>query len=121
NGTNFTFSGLTITGADGFKSIYATMTDAYGNTAYANTILNKHITLPTAVLSGTPAATSPQQVLNVTVGGSLVTHYKYKLGDNTLDCTSSDGYSASFIAIATAITDDLAADGNKKLCVIARD
>jgi hypothetical protein len=120
NGTNFSISNLTITGGDGFKAIYATMTDTYGNTAYANTVLNKHISLPTAVLAGVPAATSPQQTLNVTVGGMGVNQYKYKLGDNTLDCTVSGGYGLT-TNISTSIGDDLLADGNKKLCVLAID
>lgn len=120
NGTSFNFSNLEVTGADGFKYISAIMTDAFGNTAYANTILLKHITLPAAFLSGLPAATSNQEILNVTVSGTLVSQYRYKLGNSSIDCSSATGYS-SLRSISIAITDNLGVDENKRLCVVATD
>ncbi len=78
-----------------------------------------------AVLSGTPEAyVSIDDALDVTVGGTGVTQYKYKIVDVTIDsCGSSSGYSSA-IPIATKISDSLTGYSNGDnliLCVVGGD
>ena len=77
---------------------------------------------PTATLSGQPTGLNNITTLNVTVGGSDVTHYQYKVGLSSIDCSVAAGYSADVI-VGTLITDSISglADGGIKLCVIGRD
>ena len=117
NGTNYTLSGLTLTGADGVKSLTVTILDTAGNSSQASVNVQLDSSVPTATLTGTPNANSNATALNVTVGGSNVAQYVYKVGNlATTDCANAAGYSAA-VAIATKITDALGADGDKKLCV----
>ena len=76
-------------------------------------------TPPTATLSGAPSNPSTATSLNVTVAGSSLTHYKYKVGI-AANCGSATGYSAE-IDGSTHITDTLGADGAYTLCVVGRD
>ncbi|MDA8792969.1 cadherin-like domain-containing protein [Bacteriovoracaceae bacterium] len=69
-----------------------------------------------AELSGAPNEVSTSVNLNITVGGTGITNYSYKYGDNTLDCTDSASYSANRV-IATPITDAIV-NTNNKLCVL---
>lgn len=71
-----------------------------------------------AKLSNTPKKVSSQTVLNITVGGTNVDAYTYKVGAAPLDCSVSTGYSAE-TPIATPITDDISAipNGNFQICV----
>jgi alpha-tubulin suppressor-like RCC1 family protein len=147
NSANFTFSGTDANGvalyeceldAGGYSSCTSPKnysgplseashtfnvraTDTAGNlstvASYGWTI---DVTAPTATLSGTPADPSSDANLNVNVGGAGVTHYKYALGDNTLDCTNAGNYSSE-ISETIDITSALGTDGAKKLCVIGRD
>ncbi|MFN3454356.1 MAG: FG-GAP repeat protein, partial [Pseudobdellovibrio sp.] len=57
--------------------------------------------------------------LNIQVGGSGITQYRYKLGASPLDCSDASGYS-SLISVSTPITDNLSglADGSVTLCVV---
>jgi hypothetical protein len=108
---------------DGPVSLAATLVDAAGNTGSANRALTKDTSIPSAVLTGTPASPSNAAALNTTVGGSSVTAYKFKVGPAiSLDCSVSTDYSAE-IAAATLITTSVAAqaDGNLKICAIARN
>lgn len=118
DGANFQIAGVEITGADGIRSITATILDEYGNTASDTSGVYKLIALLTAVLSGLP--NGGDEDLSVTVGGALVSSYRYKFGDNSLDCSSSSGYSASTL-VSVPITDAIGGDGPKKLCVIGID
>lgn len=60
-----------------------------------------------SVLSGLPQDISNKLSLNVTVGGTGITSYRYKVGVSyTTNCAIADGYSSER-AIATPITDDL--------------
>jgi len=81
-------------------------------------------TLPVATLTGQPTGTSSTTTLNIIVGGTGVTHYKYKIVEApyTVDCTSATGYSAD-IAVATRIQNNITAlaDGGIRLCVIGKD
>ena len=125
DGVNYSFSGLTITGADGLKTVNATIADAAGNSSQVSLNLQKDISVPTAVLSGapTPASYSNATSLAVTVGGADVSQYLYKFGTGATDCTNATGYSAA-IAIATTISINsgtMGADGAKKLCVLGKD
>ncbi|MFZ4404361.1 MAG: phage head spike fiber domain-containing protein [Pseudobdellovibrionaceae bacterium] len=84
----------------------------------------KDTVAPTATLTGTPTGTNNTTILAITVGGTDVANYKYKVGvSGSTDCSSSTGYSAS-AAIATNITHDISAitDGSTvKICVIGAD
>ena len=62
-------------------------------------------------------------MLDVTIAGTDVTEYKYKLRETaTTACSNSIGYSSA-IAVATKITDSLSglSEGATELCVIGRD
>lgn len=81
-------------------------------------------TLPSmAALSGAPSGSSSALALNVTVGGSDIAQYKFKIRENAdLPCSNSSGYGAA-TAIATPITQSISslADGSLQLCVIGQD
>lgn len=72
-----------------------------------------------ASISNEPTGTNSDNTLNVTVGGTDVQYYKYKVGTGSLDCQNSSAYSAA-IAVTVPITDSLASisDGTVKICVI---
>lgn len=75
---------------------------------------------PTAILSSLPADPSSLMSLDVTVEGTDVTQFKYKLGEaSAVDCSDSSGYSSAF-TVATAIVDSLSMlnDGLIELCVV---
>ena len=125
NGTTYSFTGLTLTGADGLKSVTATIADVAGNSSQVSLNLQKDISVPTAIISGapTPGSYSNATSLSVTVGGADVSEYLYKFGDGTTDCTNATGYSAATgIAIPISISaGTMGADGAKKLCARAKD
>lgn len=76
-----------------------------------------------AVLGGKPANPSNINDLDITVSGTNVTHYRYKVGPQaTTDCTVASGYSAE-TAISTKIVDSLnaLANQNLKICAIGKD
>lgn len=75
----------------------------------------------TAIISGAPTGTNPIETLSITVGGDLITHYAYKVGlAASTDCAIAADYSASSIAVAAPISDDISAlaDGEIRLCVV---
>ncbi len=77
----------------------------------------------TATLGGTLSVASNSSSLNVSVSGSNLEQYRYKVGVTaTTDCSDSSGYSAAK-SKTTAITDDLSAlpEGSLTLCVIGGD
>ena len=71
-----------------------------------------------AKLSNIPKKVSSQTTLNISVGGTNVDAYSYKLGAAPLDCTVSTGYSGE-VSSATPITDDISGlpNGNIQVCV----
>ncbi|WP_347358004.1 Calx-beta domain-containing protein [Bdellovibrio sp.] len=76
-----------------------------------------------AVLGGKPGNPSNVDDLNITVAGTNVTHYKYKVGtQSSTDCTVTSGYSAE-LPVSTAVTDSLLtlANQNLKICVVGKD
>lgn len=114
--------------ADGSVTICVIGRDAAGNwqteatAAYAT--WTKDTTPPVVTLSGAPNGSSSAASLNVTVNGSDVLFYKYKVGtDTTADCTSASDY-GSVTAAATPITASLSgfpAGSWAKLCVLGVD
>ena len=83
----------------------------------------KDTTAPTATITDAPTATNNASVLDVTIAGTDVTEYKYKLRVPAMQPVRFvSGYSAA-IAVATHITDNISAlaDGALELCVIGRD
>ena len=83
-------------------------------------------TVPTATLTGVPISESNVNTLAITVSAvdaSDIATYRYKVGaSDTIDCTSSNDYSAN-ISSTTSITDDLTSfdDAPMRLCVVAKD
>lgn len=80
----------------------------------------KDTSAPAAVLSGQPTGTNSVTNVNITVSGADVTHYRYKIGSGTQDC--SGGYGSETL-VGTAISEDISGfpDGNIYVCVIGRD
>lgn len=120
DGVNFEITGVEVTGVDGFRGITATITDEYANIETDMSFIQKATALPTAVLNGIPGSVSNQENLNITVGDGDVSEYRYKVGDQTLDCTVGSGYSSE-ISTNTPITDSLGSDGDKRVCVVGID
>lgn len=79
------------------------------------------VTAPTVVLTGAPSSYSSSTTLNVSISGTNVDEYAYKIGTSSLDCSQSSGYSA-LISSATNITDSIAGqpDGTIKICAIGK-
>ncbi|QDK37220.1 Calx-beta domain-containing protein [Bdellovibrio sp. NC01] len=76
-----------------------------------------------ATLGGLPTSNSNISSLNVTVSGTDVTAYKYKLGlQSSTDCSDSADYSSE-IAVATHITNALSSytNQNLRLCVVGKE
>lgn len=99
--------------------------DAAGNYQSSATTASwtKDTAAPTATISGQPSGTSNTTTLNITVAGTGVSHYKYKIRESaSAACSSTSGYSAE-IAVGTTISNDISAtaDGALQLCVIGRD
>src|SRR5690606_32480845 len=111
--------GGTITGADGPKIVTATVTDPAGNVSYTSVGILKYTTAPTAVITNTPQINDQQ--LDIRIEGVGVTHYRYKIGDDEMECGPySSGYSSP-ASVLEAIDDDLEDDGDKKICVVGID
>ena len=109
---------------DGTYKVCVKLSDYAENVTYgSSSSFIRDTFAPTASQSGAPTGTSSTTTLNVTVAGTGVTHYKYKVGVSaSVDCTNSASYSAQTI-VATKITDDILglADGGIKLCIVGRD
>lgn len=117
-GSSCSFSGL----SEGARVIEVRGIDLVGNiqtSGYGTCSFTVDLTPPTATLSGTPDDPSSENSLNVTVGGSEVTHYRYKVGIG-MDCSSATGYSTES-PVAVAISDSMASVGTYTLCVVGRD
>jgi hypothetical protein len=71
-----------------------------------------------AVLAGAPGAATNAAALSVTVGGADVAKYKYALVASATRCSAA-AYSASWIDVATPITDALTS-GTWRLCVLGK-
>lgn len=83
----------------------------------------RDITPPTATQTGAPSGVSSTTGLDITVGGTDVVSYQYKLGPtSTTDCTSSTGYSANR-PVSTHITDIISGydDGSITVCIVGID
>jgi alpha-tubulin suppressor-like RCC1 family protein len=110
-------------------NIYVAITDADGVTGSPQQIQLPGVLLdvasPLAVLYNAPPTSSASNitVLNVSVGGTGIISYKYKVGvTGSTDCTVSAGYSAETL-IATKITDNISANADLTsltLCVVGK-
>ncbi|MBK9040729.1 MAG: hypothetical protein IPL83_16520 [Bdellovibrionales bacterium] len=112
------FSGL----SESAHNIQVRGTDNAGNiqtSGYGTCTFTIDTIPPTATLLSTPSDPSSDTILNVTVAGAGVTHYRSKVGIG-IDCNSPSGYSVE-TAIATPITDSVGMVGNYNLCVVGRD
>lgn len=123
NGTNWSVSGLTVSGADGDKTISASILDSAGNASSISVPVKKYASQPTAGLINAPTG-----INNFTDIGAIVQvplsvngKYKYKLGDKASTiCANPAGYSAE-IAASLSLTGAIGTDGDKRLCVVAVD
>jgi photosystem II stability/assembly factor-like uncharacterized protein len=78
---------------------------------------------PTATLAGVPSSPSAMTKLNISVLGTGVSEYQYKIGLASLTtCSSAVDYSADIIG-SQGIAQDISSlpDGQIKLCVVAKD
>ena len=109
--------------SDGAITLSANLSDAAGNAATtASASLTKDTATPVLTFSGQPSGPSNQTTLNITVGGSAVASYYFKIGTTgVIDCTNSGGYSAN-TALATHITNSISAlaDGSVTLCGVGQ-
>lgn len=81
----------------------------------------KDTSVPTSVLSNTPAVVTKSNTTNISVGGSGVTQYKYKYGLSSIDCSVTSSYSAAMdISSSIALTLGLG-EGSYKLCVLGKN
>ena len=106
--------------ADGKKVCFSS-TDSAGNVGYGVTpVITGSGTDSVAIVSGEPTGTNDTTILDVTVAGAGVTHYRHKVVAGTT-CASSEYGSET--AVTTKITDDISAlaDGPIVLCVIGRN
>ncbi|UXR63830.1 RTX toxin [Bdellovibrio bacteriovorus] len=105
-------------------TVVASHSRVSGNNITASSTYPKDAQAPAAAtLSGAPTGTNLVNNLNVTVGGTDISHYRYFIvppGGSEV-CTNSAAYTGSDLAVATKITDALSAQGSYKLCVFGRD
>ena len=113
--------------ADGALQVCVIGKDASGNWQLEGTATvaswTKDTAAPVASIADAPSGTNAASSLNVTIAGTDVTEYKYKLRESaTTACSNSTGYSSA-IAVATKITASLSglSEGATELCVIGRD
>lgn len=105
-------------------TVVASHSRVSGNNATASSNYPKDTLSPgAATITGAPTGTNTTGTLNVNVGGTDITHYRYFVvaPGGTEVCTNSAAYTGSDIVVATKITDSLAAQGAYKLCVFGRD
>lgn len=105
-------------------TIVASHSRASGNNITASSTYPKDAQAPAAAtLSGAPTGTNTTNSLNVTVGGTDISHFRYFIvpPGGTEVCTNSAAYTGSDYTAATKITDPLSAQGAYKLCVFGRD
>lgn len=111
---------------DGSYALCVRLLDTAGNVSYGKSMtILRDTAAPTAVVAtGVPTGTSDTTILNVTVSGTGVSHFKHKVGlaSNT-DCGLIDGYGTESYVSKTIANNigTLADDNNVRLCVIGRD
>ena len=112
-----TNSSLFVT--EGSYKVCVALSDGVNPPVYgASSVFNFSRGQVIAQLSNLPNKISQDTSLNVSVSGTNVNAYQYKVGAAPLDCTISTGYSAE-ISTATPITNNISAipDGQITLCV----
>lgn len=83
----------------------------------------KDTSAPTAILTGAPAGTNNITSLNVSVSGTDVAYYQFKVGEtSSTTCADNSGYSSD-TAIAQNIQSNISglSNGSITLCVIGKD
>lgn len=83
----------------------------------------KDTSAPTVIFTGAPTGTNNTTSLNVTVSGTDVVYYQFKVGETTLTtCSDNSGYSSD-TAIAQNIQNNISglSNGSITLCVIGKD
>lgn len=113
--------------ADGAMRLCVLAVDAAGNvqSAATSTEVNwtKDSSSPTTILSSLPSNPSNLTTLAISVGGTDIQSYKYKLGSSVnTDCSVANGYGAE-TAASSNISENIASysDGNLKICVIGKN
>ena len=112
--------------ADGGIEVCVIGKDSSGNwqaEASASTASwTKDTLAPTATMSDAPTLTNSVTVLDITIAGAGVSHYKYKLRESAdAACSVAAGYSAQ-IAVGTKISDSISAYADAaEVCVVGKD
>lgn len=124
--TNTEDTTITAITVDGVYVLRLTATDAAGNSAYDEMSLTWDTVAPIATIaSGTPSPSiNDAESVSLTIAGTGVTQYKYKIGLNaTTDCSSATGYSASNVIASPAnySIPSSTSDGLMIACVVGRD
>jgi hypothetical protein len=124
SGENFDSSFDATSLGEGDVALTVNLSDAAGNAATQKSIsLTKDSLAPTATLTGALSGVSRITDLNVTVGGTDVATYRYKIGStDSTNCSVTSDY-FSLITSAVPITDNVSAlaEGSVTLCVLGRD
>lgn len=80
----------------------------------------KSYSIYSASLNNVPENPSNDENLNVSVSGTGIEEYQYKIVPQSNACTGG-GYNDTWTPVSTAITDAIGIDGDYKLCIIGRD
>ena len=114
---------LTIaTLADGTKTV--SFTSQFPSAIFVLATTSASTTSITATTSGVPSGTSSSISLSVTVGGTGVVSYFYKIGATaTTNCSVASGYSSTAALVAQKISDNIStlSDGSITLCVVGKN
>lgn len=113
--------------ADGSYQFYATQTDLATNKSScssASVSYTMDSSLPLATITGAPTGTSGAVDIDLTIGGSNVVSYRYKILSSpiTIDCDNITGYSAEDV-VGNHIIQNINAlpDGLIKVCVVGKN
>lgn len=110
---------LPVLKSAGTYKICVKLENSVGSTyATGPTITYDSTWFPVATLSGLPAAASSASSISVTVGGTGVETYRFKVVTvNSGSCSSSDGYSSA-TSTFNLITSGVSGTGGQILCVV---
>jgi hypothetical protein len=109
--------------ADQMGSIQVEVEDSTGAVQSAALNITQDYSLPpTAIITGAPTGSSDQLNISASISGMLVSHYKFKMGGPSTNCSDPVGYSAEqSVAVPLSQSISSLVDGPVKLCVLGRN